>query len=209
MLALANVIWGARCGKSARRVLLGETTSSGHAYSVRRRRESASWREAPHRLPPSRLVSTILTDAPFAAYSDARLLGRPFHRAVFINSIVPLGQLGRRQILPVCLCNNALRFAGGIDNGRVATSGEHLVADRYPVRLVQVHAAAIRVENPMTLGDIESGDCHDIRTENGSETLLGRMRGLGGKLIPVVVLKRSRRTIFPFDFLGSLEIGIT
>jgi hypothetical protein len=60
----------------------------------------------------------------------------------------------------------------------------------------------------MALGDIESGDCHDIRTENGSETLLGRMRGLGGKLIPVVVLKRSRRTIFPFDFLGSLEIGL-
>src|ERR1019366_2216480 len=62
MLALANVIWGARCGKSARRVLLGETTSSGHAYSVRRRRESASWREAPHRLPPPSLVSTILFD---------------------------------------------------------------------------------------------------------------------------------------------------
>jgi RNA-directed DNA polymerase len=29
---------------------------------VRRQRESASWREAPHRLPPSRLVSTILFD---------------------------------------------------------------------------------------------------------------------------------------------------
>jgi len=61
-LKLANVIWGARCGKSARRVLLGETRSSGHAYSVRRQRESASWRKAPHRLPPSRLVSTILFD---------------------------------------------------------------------------------------------------------------------------------------------------
>lgn len=61
-LTLANVIWGARCGKSARRVLLGETRSSGHAYSVRRQRESASWRKAPHRLPPSRLVSTILFD---------------------------------------------------------------------------------------------------------------------------------------------------
>jgi hypothetical protein len=29
---------------------------------VRRQRESASWRKAPHRLPPSRLVSTILFD---------------------------------------------------------------------------------------------------------------------------------------------------
>jgi len=29
---------------------------------VRRQRESASWREAPHRLPPARLVSTILFD---------------------------------------------------------------------------------------------------------------------------------------------------
>ncbi len=62
MLTLVNVIWGARCGKSARRVLLGETGSSGQAYSVRRRRESVVWREAPHRLPPSRLVSTILFD---------------------------------------------------------------------------------------------------------------------------------------------------
>jgi RNA-directed DNA polymerase len=62
MLILVNVIWGARCGKSARRVLLGETRSSGHAYSVRRRRESVVCREAPHRLPLSRLVSTILFD---------------------------------------------------------------------------------------------------------------------------------------------------
>ena len=62
MLIFANVIWGARCGKSARRVLLGETRSSGHAYSVRRRRESVVWRKAPHRLPSSRLVSTILFD---------------------------------------------------------------------------------------------------------------------------------------------------
>jgi len=36
--------------------------SSGHAYSVRRQRESASRREAPHRLTPSRLVPTILFD---------------------------------------------------------------------------------------------------------------------------------------------------
>jgi hypothetical protein len=58
MLTLANVIWGARCGKSARRVLLGETGSRGHAYSVRRQRESAYDRKAPHGLPSSRLVST-------------------------------------------------------------------------------------------------------------------------------------------------------
>jgi len=62
MLTLANVIWGARCGKSARRVLLGETRSSGHAYSVRGARESAALRQAPHGLPSSRLVSTILLD---------------------------------------------------------------------------------------------------------------------------------------------------
>src|SRR5215467_14089815 len=56
----ANVIWGARCGKPARRVLLGETRTRGHAYSVRRRRESACDRKAPHRLQSSRLVSTNL-----------------------------------------------------------------------------------------------------------------------------------------------------
>ena len=59
--SFANVIWGARCGKSARRVLLGETRSSGHAYSVRGARESAALRQAPHGLPSSRLVSTILS----------------------------------------------------------------------------------------------------------------------------------------------------
>src|ERR1039458_10112035 len=58
MLTLAKVIWGARCGKSARRVLLGETRSSGHAYTVRGARESAALRQAPHGLPSSRLVST-------------------------------------------------------------------------------------------------------------------------------------------------------
>ena len=62
MSTFANVVWGARCGKSARRVLLGETRSRGYAYSVRRRRESVPWREAPHRLPSSRLVSTIRFD---------------------------------------------------------------------------------------------------------------------------------------------------
>ena len=63
MLTFVNVIWGARCGKTARRVLLGETRTRGHAYSVRRRRESACDRKAPHRLKSSRLVSTNLSDA--------------------------------------------------------------------------------------------------------------------------------------------------
>ena len=58
MLTFVNVIWGARCGKTARRVLLGETRTRGHAHSVRRRRESAGDRKAPHRLKSSRLVST-------------------------------------------------------------------------------------------------------------------------------------------------------
>src|SRR5262249_45125125 len=62
MLTFANGIWGARCGKSARRVLLGETRSSGHAYSVRGARESVALRQAPHGLPSSRLVSSILFD---------------------------------------------------------------------------------------------------------------------------------------------------
>ncbi len=72
-------IWGARCGKSARRVLLGETRPSGHAYSVRGARESAALRQAPHGLPSSRLVSTIPFDLwmrrhwshlPFERYAD-------------------------------------------------------------------------------------------------------------------------------------------
>jgi len=58
MLTLARVIWGARCGESARRVLLGETRARGHAYSVRRGRESAYDRKAPHGLPPTSLVPT-------------------------------------------------------------------------------------------------------------------------------------------------------
>jgi hypothetical protein len=62
MLTFVNVIWGARCGKTARRVLLGETRTRGHAHSVRRRRESACDRKAPHRLKSSRLVSTNLLD---------------------------------------------------------------------------------------------------------------------------------------------------
>src|SRR6516225_9441565 len=62
MLTLAKVIWGARCGESARRVLLGETRARGHAYSVRRGRESAYDRKAPHGLPPPSLVPTNLFD---------------------------------------------------------------------------------------------------------------------------------------------------
>src|SRR5712691_3936080 len=62
MLTLANVIWGARCGKPARRVLPGETNSSGHAHSVRGARESAALRQAPHGLPPTRFVSTTPFD---------------------------------------------------------------------------------------------------------------------------------------------------
>src|ERR1017187_665322 len=73
MSFLANAIWGAQCGKSARWVLLGETSSRGHAHSVRRRRESARTRQAPHRLPSSRLVSTILLDVWFAEQVQPRL----------------------------------------------------------------------------------------------------------------------------------------
>src|SRR5438105_1701798 len=75
MLTLANVIWGARCGKTARRVLLGETGSRGHAYSVRRRRESAYDRKAPHGLPSSRLVSTNLFDLWVQAWRRKRAHG--------------------------------------------------------------------------------------------------------------------------------------
>src|SRR5262249_41540879 len=60
--AVARILEGARCGKSARRLLLGETRSSGHAYSVRGALESVALRQAPHGLPSSRLVSTILLD---------------------------------------------------------------------------------------------------------------------------------------------------
>ncbi|MFC4311633.1 group II intron maturase-specific domain-containing protein [Steroidobacter flavus] len=79
MLIFANVVWGARCGESARRVLLGETRSRGYVHSVRHRRESASGCKAPHGLPSSRLVSTIPFDewmkmnypsVPFERYAD-------------------------------------------------------------------------------------------------------------------------------------------
>src|SRR5689334_2757133 len=83
MLTFVNVIWGARCGKTARRVLLGETRTRGHAYSVRRRRESACDRKAPHRLKSSRLVSTnpfdlwmarTHPDLPWCRYADDGLV---------------------------------------------------------------------------------------------------------------------------------------
>jgi RNA-directed DNA polymerase len=75
MLPLANVIWGARCGKSARRVLLGGTRARGHAYSVRRGRESAYDRKAPHGLPPTSLVPTNLLDDWFEHEVKPRLKG--------------------------------------------------------------------------------------------------------------------------------------
>jgi RNA-directed DNA polymerase len=78
MLTLANVIWGARCGETARRVLLGETRSSGHAHSVRRRRESAYDRKAPHGLPSSRLVSTNLLDLWFERVVKSRIRGEAY-----------------------------------------------------------------------------------------------------------------------------------
>jgi len=75
MRSFANVIWGARCGESARRVLLGETRASGHAYSVRRGRESAFDRKAPHGLPPTSLVPTNLLDEWFEHEVKPRLRG--------------------------------------------------------------------------------------------------------------------------------------
>ena len=78
MHIFTNVIWGARCGESARRVLLGETRSRGHAYSVRRPRESVYGREAPRRLSLSRLVSTILLDRWFEDEVKPRLKGKAF-----------------------------------------------------------------------------------------------------------------------------------
>jgi RNA-directed DNA polymerase len=62
-MTFANVIWGAQCGKSARWVLLGETSSRSHAHSVRalaRKRQNNG--EAPQRATASRLVSTIPLD---------------------------------------------------------------------------------------------------------------------------------------------------
>src|ERR1700739_1049077 len=78
MLTFVNVIWGARCGKTARRVLLGETRTRGHAYSVRRRRESACDRKAPQRLKSASLVSTNLLDLWFERVVKSRLRGEAY-----------------------------------------------------------------------------------------------------------------------------------
>src|SRR5258708_39343621 len=57
----AKVIWGAQCRKSARWVLLGETSSRSHARSVRAlARKCQINSEAPQRATASRLVSTIV-----------------------------------------------------------------------------------------------------------------------------------------------------
>jgi RNA-directed DNA polymerase len=87
MLLLANVIWGARCGESARRVLPGETNSRGHAHSVRRARESVALRQAPHGLPPSRFVSTTLLDEWFENEVKPRLKGEA-HEIRFADDAV-------------------------------------------------------------------------------------------------------------------------
>jgi RNA-directed DNA polymerase len=110
MLTLAKVIWGARCGESARRVLLGETRSSGHAYSVRRRRESVFWREAPHRLPSSRLVSTNLLDLWFERVVKPRLRGEAY-LVRYIDDFVMCFQY-RSDALRVqaALCKRLKRF---------------------------------------------------------------------------------------------------
>src|SRR6201993_1546291 len=87
MLTLANVVWGARCGESARRVLLGETRSSGQAYSVRGARESAVLRQAPHRLPSSRLVSTNILDEWFEEVVKPRMKGEA-HKIRFADDAI-------------------------------------------------------------------------------------------------------------------------
>src|ERR1041385_8276550 len=79
MLSFANIIWGARCGKSARRVLLGETSSSDHAHSVRGARESVALRQAPHGLPSSRLVSTIPLDLWFERRFRRQCRGQAYY----------------------------------------------------------------------------------------------------------------------------------
>jgi len=53
-------------------------SSRGHAHSVRRRRESAPWRRAPHGLSSSRLVSTRLLDLWFERVVKPRLRGEAY-----------------------------------------------------------------------------------------------------------------------------------
>ena len=78
-MTFVNVIWGAQCGKSARWVLLGETSSRSHARSVRalaRKRQNNG--EAPQRANASRLVSTILLDLWFERVVKPRLRGEAY-----------------------------------------------------------------------------------------------------------------------------------
>jgi len=59
MMLVASRLWGARCGKSARRVLSGGTSARNHAGSVRAlQRKPQNNSEAPQRLQVSRLVPT-------------------------------------------------------------------------------------------------------------------------------------------------------
>ena len=60
------------------RVLLGETRSSGHAYSVRVPVKALHSYQAPHGLPSSRLVSTILLDLWFDRMVRPRLKGEAY-----------------------------------------------------------------------------------------------------------------------------------
>ena len=57
----ANALWGARCGKSARRVLTGGTSTRGHAGSVRSPARKRRSRQGSAKATASRLVSTTLS----------------------------------------------------------------------------------------------------------------------------------------------------
>ena len=79
MRIFANVIWGARCGKSARRVLLGETSSRSQVGSVRALARKRQQQRGSAKATASRLVSTIPFDVwmarqyphlPFERYAD-------------------------------------------------------------------------------------------------------------------------------------------
>ncbi len=54
----ANALWGARCGKSARRVLTGGTGTRGHAGSVRSAARKRRERQGSAKATASRPVST-------------------------------------------------------------------------------------------------------------------------------------------------------
>lgn len=55
---MTNALWGARCGKSARRVLNGETSTRGHAGSVRSPLRKQRPRRGSAKATASSLVST-------------------------------------------------------------------------------------------------------------------------------------------------------